>query len=140
MTAEALLSKLEKVKRTGAGSWQARCPAHDDKGPSLTIRETDEGKVLVHCFAGCSVHDVVGAVGIDISDLFPPRQHHGKRERRPFATADILRCIAFEALVVAAAGAALLSGHPFSATDRERLMAAVSRIQSALTAGGLIHE
>jgi hypothetical protein len=61
-------------------------------------------------------------------------------EKRPFPAADVLRAIAFEALVVATAGAALLSGHPFSAADRERLMAAVARIQAALSAGGLDRE
>ncbi len=143
MGADILLSHLDRVRRTGPDRWNACCPAHDDKGPSLAIRETDDGRVLVHCFAGCSVHEVIGAVGLDLSALFPQREsskHFVKSERRPFPAADVLRCIAFEALVVAAAGAALLSGHPFTELDRERLILAVGRIQSALTAGGLNHE
>lgn len=143
MGADILLSRLDKVRRTGQDRWIACCPAHDDKGPSLAVRETDDGRVLVHCFAGCSVHEVVGAVGLDLSVLFPDTdsgKHLVKSERRPFPAADVLRCIAFEALVVAAAGAALLSGHPFTELDRERLIVAVSRIQSALKAGGLHHE
>ena len=143
MGADVLLSHLDKVRRTGQDRWIACCPAHDDKGPSLAIRETDDGRVLVHCFAGCSVHEVIGAVGLDLSALFPPREsdhHFVKSEHRPFPAADVLRCIAFEALVVAAAGAALLSGQPFTELDRERLVVAVSRIQSALTAGGLNRE
>ncbi len=134
MGADVLLSKLDKVRKTGPDSWLARCPAHDDRGPSLTIRQADDGKVLVHCFTGCSVHDVVGAVGMEISDLFPPRQHHGKPERRPFPAVDALRAVAFEALTVAAAGSALLAGQPFSPADRERLILAVSRIQGAVSA------
>ncbi len=35
------------------GGWMARCPAHDDRKPSLSIREGDHGKVLVCCHAGC---------------------------------------------------------------------------------------
>ena len=62
------------------------------------------------------------------------------RPAADISVADVLRCIAFEALVVAAAGAALLSGHPFTELDRERLIVAVSRIQSALKAGGMHHE
>ena len=58
MSAEILLSKLDKVKRTGAGRWLACCPAHADKGPSLSLRETDDGRVLVYCFAGCSAVDI----------------------------------------------------------------------------------
>lgn len=143
MSVDILLAKLEKVKRTGTDRYQARCPAHDDKGPSLAIRESESGAILIHCFAGCSVHEVLGAIGMDMADLFP-RREAGRRsvkpDRRPFPAADVLRCIAFEALVVAMAGTALLSGHPFSPVDRERLILAVGRIQAALTAGGLSHE
>lgn len=141
MSAENLLSRLERVKRTGAGRWQARCPSHDDKGPSLSVRELDDGRVLVHCFAGCDVHSVLSAVGLGFDDLFPPRElgQHAKREGRPFPAADILRAIAFEALVVAVAGSSMLAGEPFNAVDRDRLFLAVGRIRAALEAGGLNH-
>lgn len=130
-----LLSHLESVRMTGPDSCLARCPAHEDKGPSLAVRETEDGKVLVHCFAGCSVHEVVGAVGMDLTDLFPPRHpHNGKPERRPFPAMDALRAVSYEALIVAAAGSAVLNGHPLSPLDRERLMVAVSRIQAAVAA------
>lgn len=130
---DTLLSRLDKVRRSGPDSWMACCPAHEDKSASLSIRHTDD-KTLIHCFAGCSVHEVVGAVGLDIADLFPPRESHGKPERRPFPAMDALRGIAFEALVVSAAASALLAGHPFTPADRERLILAVERIQSALSA------
>lgn len=128
-----LLSLLEGVRKTGPHSWLARCPAHDDKRPSLSLRNTENSTSLVHCHAGCSVHEVVRAVGLDISDLFPSRQHHGKPERRPFPAMDALRAIAFEALVVASAGTTLLAGQPLTPTNRERLMLAVERIQSAVS-------
>lgn len=142
MTAETLIAKLDKVKPTGPHRWQACCPAHADKGPSLSIRETDDGRVLVHCFAGCSVHEVVQAAGLELADLFPPRlgADHARPERRPFPAADVLRAIAFESLVVSAAAAALLAGEPFGVADRERLMLAVSRINAALTAAGVHHD
>ena len=89
-----LLSRLDKVRRSGPDSWMACCPAHEDKSASLSIRHDDDGKTLIHCFAGCSVHEVVGAIGLEISDLFPPRDHHGKPERRPFPAMDALRGIA----------------------------------------------
>lgn len=141
MRADILLSRLEKVRRTGQETWQARCPAHDDKGPSLSIRETADEKVLVHCFAGCSVHEVVAAVDLTLDDLFPPRQQDprqvGKAERRPFPAADILRAIGFEALVVGCAASSMLADQPFTQDDHDRLMMAVGRIQSALDAGGI---
>lgn len=135
MSVETLLSRLECVKPGGSGRWNARCPAHDDKGPSLSIRELDDGRILVHCFAGCAAHEVVMAIGLEITDLFPAREiQHGKPEHRPFPAADALRAVGFEALVVATAGAALLAGQPFTQVDRERLMVAVGRIQSAISA------
>ena len=138
MSADSLVSLLEKVKSTGKNRWQARCPAHADKGPSLSIRETDDGRVLVHCFAGCSVHEIVQAVGLELSDLFPPRTTgNAKGERRPFAAADALRAVGFEALVVCAAAAALATGEPLSSADRNRLITAGERIQLALAGAGL---
>ena len=139
MSADNLLSKLDKVKRTGKGTWTACCPAHADKGPSLNIRETDDGKVLVRCFAECSVHEILDAVGLEISDLFPPRQHHGKPERRPFPAVDVLRCIAFEALIVITAARSIANGEALGSDDYKRLLLAAERIQRALTAAGVNH-
>ncbi len=138
MSADSLISKLDKVKPRGKSRWQACCPAHDDKGPSLSVREMDDGRVLVHCFAGCSVHEIMQAIGLELSDLFPPRTvEHSKSERRPFAATDALRAIGFEALVVCAASAALATGNPLSPPDQERLLQAAQRIQGALSAAGL---
>lgn len=140
MSADVLLSRLDKVKSTGRGRWQARCPAHEDRGPSLAVRELDDGRVLIHCFAGCAAQEIVAAVSLPMEALFPEREiSHAKPERRPFPAADVLRCIAFEALVVMTAGAALLAGQPFTQGDRERLMLAVWRIQAALDAAGVRH-
>src|SRR4051812_46760252 len=47
--------------RKAGGEWTARCPAHDDRNPSLSIRDVD-GKVLVHCHAGCAQTHVVAAL------------------------------------------------------------------------------
>ena len=138
MTVDTLISRLDKVRRTGRGTWIACCPAHADKTPSLTIRETDDGKVLLHCFTGCSALEIIDAVGLEMSDLFPPRQHHGKPERRPFPAADVLRALAAEALVVASCGVSMLAGR-FTDADRERLILAVQRIQSGITASGIAH-
>ena len=138
---DKILPHLDKVRRTGAGTWSARCSAHDDRGPSLAVRELDDGRVLLHCFAGCDVHDVLAAVDLNVSDLFPPRavDLRHKPERRPFPAADVLRAIGFEALVVAAAAVAMLAGEPFNDIDRDRLILAVSRIQAAMTAAGVSH-
>lgn len=139
MSADILLSLLSKVKRTKPDSWLACCPAHDDKSPSLSIRETADGRVLVHCFAGCAVHEIVSAVGLDTSDLFPPRteQQFIKGERRPFPAADILRALIPEIWINYLCAQAILKDEVLLAVDRERLLLAASRFQAALHAGGI---
>jgi len=140
MGANSLIALLHGVKCMGQNRWLAKCPSHDDRAPSLSIRELEDGRVLLHCFAGCDVHEVVHAVGLQIDDLFPPREiedGRGKPERRPFPATDILRAIAFESTVVLIAAADLLAGRPFNDHDRARLVLAVSRIQAALEAGGI---
>lgn len=132
MSADQLLSRLENVKRTGAGRWIARCPAHDDRRASLAIRETETGVILVHDFAGCAVESVLAALGIDMADLFPERDsQHGKPERRPIPAADVLRCVSFEALVVALAAQNIADGKVLSDTDMARLRLASQRLQAA---------
>jgi hypothetical protein len=74
---DQLLSRLDKVKPSGPGKWKACCPSHDDKEPSLSIREADDGKVLLHCWTGCTARDIAAAVGLDLCDLFP-----GDRQQR----------------------------------------------------------
>lgn len=133
MSAEALLSRLEGVKRTGEGRWLARCPAHDDRHPSLSIRETAAGVVLVKCWTGCSAAEVVAAVDLDISALFPEKIMTGcKPERRPFHAADILRAVGFETLLVSLAAAQMAKGKRLAPADMERLQLAAARLQAAV--------
>ncbi len=76
MPVDRVLSALRErgcdPKRNGKG-WQARCPAHDDRTPSLSIDAGDDGRALVNCHAGCSVDAVCGALAIAKADLFPER-------------------------------------------------------------------
>lgn len=68
MNVEALLTRLQGVRRNETG-WSARCPAHEDKNPSLSVRE-EEDKILLHCFAGCTVEAICHALGVQLSELF----------------------------------------------------------------------
>lgn len=70
-----LLSKLSGVRPSGnetrGKKWSARCPAHDDRRPSLSVSEGDDGRALVHCYAGCTAAAICAAVGLQLSDLMP---------------------------------------------------------------------
>lgn len=130
--AEDLIERLEKVKGRN-GSWTACCPAHADRGPSLAIRELEDGRILLHCFAGCSVHSVLAAVGMDMTDLFPPRDIPGgaKPVKPAFYASDLLKIIAFEALVVQVAAFDMAHGKTPSENDQQRLLQAYQRIEEA---------
>jgi len=80
---ELMLSKLPDVKRNGKG-WHARCPAHDDRRPSLSIAEGDDGRALVNCHAGCTPQAIVEALGLNLADLMPANGSGGER-RQPAA-------------------------------------------------------
>jgi len=91
MSAAALLERLHGVKGVGAGRWIARCPAHEDRSPSLSVRELDDGRVLLHDFAGCDPGAVLDAVGLNYSDLFPPNHLATQpRARKPWSAQQLL--------------------------------------------------
>ncbi len=69
-TLDLILSRLERVHQRGENRWMARCPSHDDGGPSLSVRLADSGNILLHCFAGCTVHDICAAIGVRHRNLF----------------------------------------------------------------------
>lgn len=136
MSADTLLAHLENVKRTGDGRWIARCPAHADRRASLAVRELSSGVILAHCFAGCSIAEVVGAVGLDMSALFPEKINADgtKPERRPFPAADVLRAVSFETMIVAIAAADMAAGKTIKPVDLQRLRIAARRLLTAAEA------
>ena len=69
MTVEFFLQRLDGVRRSGRG-WMAKCPAHADRSPSLSVSEAEDGKILVHCFAGCSIEPICETIGIEVAQLF----------------------------------------------------------------------
>lgn len=122
---DVVLQRLDKVKAAGAGKWKACCPAHDDRDPSLSIREADDGKVLLHCWAGCFTGDVLAAIGLSVRDLFPevPGNSRGPVHRGPSRAAQQL-----EATVISIAVEQLRQGKPLSDGDRERFELAKRRL------------
>jgi hypothetical protein len=85
-----VLSRLENVKKTGAG-YTARCPAHDDCHSSLKIDTGDRGQALIYCHAGCVTSAVVAALDMTLADLYPPKSaivNHNGHGRRIVATYD----------------------------------------------------
>jgi len=100
MTAEALLSRLQHVRKSGTGRWRAQCPAHSGgtgNRSALSIYETPDGAVLLRCHAfECAASEIAGAVGLDLSELFPPRatlEKGGKPIAKPWIARDVLKVL-----------------------------------------------
>jgi hypothetical protein len=70
MTVDELVIRLGGVKQTARG-YITLCAAHADRSPSLSVCEAEDGRVLLHCFAGCSVEAICEAIGCRLADLFP---------------------------------------------------------------------
>jgi CHC2 zinc finger len=72
VTAAEVVEGLDRVKRSGHG-WIACCPAHDDRQPSLSVWDSEDGWVRFRCFAGCTREAIVAALGLSLVDIGPDR-------------------------------------------------------------------
>ena len=130
--ADKLLSRLQRVKRTGPGRWIASSPTREDRHPSLAIRELDDGRVLLHDFGGDDAALIVAAVGLELSDLFPALPGpFTKRVTRPFNAADVLAMVAFESSVAVVVCSDVLRDRQVLEADFARLLAAAGRLADA---------
>ena len=77
-TLQAILFKLQ-AKKVGT-NWQAKCPAHEDKSPSLSISRGDDGRILLFCHTGCAFDAIVNSLGYETTDLFPSKTVEPKYE------------------------------------------------------------
>lgn len=131
---DSILSKLDKVKSTSNGKWLALCPAHPDKSPSLAIKLTDDGKILIHCFAGCHVTDVVAAIGLELSDLMPENLTYQKGTKPPkFNMYELFETLAFESLILSIAIRQLLNYEDLNQADLLRVIRAENTINSIVS-------
>lgn len=131
-----VLDRLTGVKQAAQGRWMARCPAHEDKSPSLSIREMEDGRVLLHCFAGCANGDILAVLGLRFGDLFiGPIAHHLPPVRGGFSARELLELNAHEATVVALL-ATDARRRQLNAAEMTRLTEAAERL---LKAQALVH-
>lgn len=89
MNTEEIASRLDA--RPSRAGFIARCPAHEDRSPSLSIREGQDGRTLIHCFAGCTIESVCDALKIKVSDLF---SGPGTMQPKPRAVREAEKAIA----------------------------------------------
>jgi CHC2 zinc finger len=129
MNIDDFITRFDKVKSTGSGKYIALCPAHPDKSPSLGIKQTDEGKILIHCFSGCDVSNIIAAVGLDLGDLMPENRSYQKGSKSPkFNKYELFDRLAFESVILSLAIRQLLNGETLAEHDLSRILLAENTI------------
>lgn len=138
--AEKLLARLEGVKRTGPHTWRAKCPTREDRHPSLDIRERSDGALLLIDRAGISsAGDILDAVGLSLSDLFPQglRAPWYSKPTTPHFDYSGFRDVAREGLVTVALSLAdIANGVKISPSDADYLLGLSKRLLCVLDLAG----
>ena len=135
---DLVLSRLDafKLRENARDRWRACCPAHGGKNASsLSIGVGADDQVLLRCWAGCEVEQVAHALGLELSDLFPPKVTNGHgsppiKRRRLLTAGQALDLLEREALVLFIVGTDMNVHKAISDDDHARLAEAVARIQS----------
>lgn len=134
MSADAITSRVDNCRPSGKQRWMARCPAHEDKSASLSIRELDDGRILIHCFAGCSAGAIMQSVGLEMADLMPESIGNKAGVRRPFDAFSALKAVRFEVFLMRQIAKTMRDGKTISDEDRQRAGRAETIISEALNA------
>lgn len=130
--------KLKKATKNGLSQWQALCPSHSDKSPSLTISECTDNTVLVKCWSGCTASEIVSAIGLELKDLFKYEpinpnnnnndSHRNKNSSQPIKKLPSKKAIAHEQLIIQVAEAHINKGLTLSRADKQRYQQALQRL------------
>jgi len=115
--AEKIVERLEFCKQVSGNRWIARCPAHDDRSPSLSITQVNDGRVLIHCHAGCGGNDILTSIGLEWADLYPDDDNYSPLVKRRVRDS-------YNDLVVGIAEARAKEGHRLSEEDKRIVLQA----------------
>jgi hypothetical protein len=133
--ADKFLPRLDRVRERGKFQWTAICPAHEDKSPSLSIRVAEDGRLLLICFAGCSAAEIVAAVGLELSDLFPddPNRDPAFKPRKPRLDGwTVISLLQHRLSMIYIAADDMIGGKPISEDDLKDLREACAEVKSML--------
>ena len=129
-----LLPLLDRVKCTGTGKWIALCPAHQDRSPSLSVKQLEDGRILLKCWAGCAAAGVLHAVGLQFSDLYPEdtrREFKATQPRQRWIPRDALAALSTDIWLVMLAAEKAHSGEKLTDDERDLLNIAADRLWMA---------
>lgn len=128
-----LLGRLEKLRKTGEGKWQACCPAHRDKSPSLAIKHVGDGRILIHCFGGCSTKEVLDSIGLTFADIMGDKvAHYAPSMKHQFSALQGLKSLTLECSIVLDGSRQIAAGKRLSLVDHNRIKEAQAKINEIL--------
>lgn len=107
------------------------CPAHDDRTASLSIKIAEDGRVLLHCFAGCDIQSILNSVGLTLDDIVPERIDLLKPIGKAFNPYAILKTMKDEALFVYMCASHIEKGETLDQSDKDKLIETVQRLKEA---------
>src|SRR5205807_4595239 len=114
---------------TQPGHWKSGCPVCQSRsGRPVSVRETDDRRVLIHAFCGCSTEAVLAAVGLQLADLFDvPIGQHAAPHRSRVPALDVLELVSFEIDSAAIILADVVEGRSISELAWQRVAKAAAR-------------
>jgi hypothetical protein len=138
---DMVLSRLDgfKLRENGRDRWRACCPGHDGSNPSaLSVGIGQDDQVLLRCWQGCDVERVVQAMGLDLSDLFPPKPTNGYagtplKRRRLLTAGQALDLLDVEITLTMLVANDIARGELPDATTRDRLLLSAARVSMLRT-------
>jgi hypothetical protein len=134
MSVDNLLSRLDKVKPSGNGSFMACCPAHKDRTASLAIKDLGDGRIILNCFAGCDTYSILNSIGLDWADVMPEKAagDNFKPEKQVIYSTDALRLIRHECQIMLLCAYTLKKNGILPTDDLKRMETAMQRVTKAL--------
>lgn len=136
---DLFLSRLQKVKKTGKGSWIACCSGHDDKNPSMTITEGSDGRILAHCHSRqCSIEAIAEGAGLSVSDLMSENvgYHRLKPKSRVYNAMDVLCAIRSDLCLALLVAKDIQRGKVLTEEESLGLARAIGRVEVAINLAG----
>lgn len=124
-----ILSRLDKVRQHQKGRYMALCPAHEDRSRSLSLTQAEDGRILMHCFAGCHIEDICSAIGLEVKDLFPSNQANHYSGFKNWKSKRMQDALVREHMIVEMAKADRAKGRTLSENDKARVLKAIEFIR-----------
>lgn len=135
---EKILSKLTNPRPSG-DSWRADCPnGHESKG-SLSVKQCENGSVLLHCHAGCGPQEVMRELGLTLADLYdrpigtnPRFSRQSPAEIKEYHWKVAFRYLPEELRIVSIGSQDVREGKSLNDVDQARFELACERIRTAM--------